>query len=94
MGLPQKESTKILVDNKSTVALAKNPIFDDQSKHIDTRYHYIIECVARKVVQLEYVKSHDHVANIFTKPLNQKDFIKLRSLIGVRKSSLSGSVEI
>ena len=62
------------MDNKSAIALAKNPVFYDRSKHIDTRYHYIKECIMRKDVQLKYVKSHDQVADIFTKPLNQKDF--------------------
>ena len=65
------------------MALAKNPVFHDQSKHIDTRYHYIRECITRKDVQVEYVKSHDQVADIFTKPLKHEDFIRLRSLIGM-----------
>ncbi|CAM8951267.1 unnamed protein product [Rhodiola kirilowii] len=33
------------VDNKSTISLCKNPVFHDRSKHIDTRYHFIRECV-------------------------------------------------
>ena len=94
MSVPQKESTKIFVDNKATIALAKNPIFHDRSKYIDTRNHYIRECITRKDVQLEYVKSHDQVVDIFTKPLKQEYFIKLRSLIGVTKSSLRGGAEI
>jgi transposase-like protein len=53
----QAEATKIFVDNKSALALAKNPIFHDQSKHIDTRYHFIRKCIARKEVQLEFMKS-------------------------------------
>ena len=55
----QAEATEIFVDNKSALTLAKNPIFHDQSKHIDTRYHFIRECIARKEVQLEFVKSQD-----------------------------------
>ena len=90
LSLPQEEPTKIYMDNKSAIALAKNPVFHDRRKHIDTRYHYIRECIARKDVQLEYVKSHDQVVYIFTKPLKQKDFTKLRRLIGVMKSSLRG----
>ncbi|XP_044473188.1 receptor-like protein 43 [Mangifera indica] len=35
--LPQKEATEICIDNKSAQALAKNPVFHDHSKHIDTR---------------------------------------------------------
>ncbi|PON76175.1 hypothetical protein PanWU01x14_035930 [Parasponia andersonii] len=55
LNIPQKEPTEICIDNKSVIALAKNPVFHDRSKHIDTRYHYIRECVANKEVQLEYV---------------------------------------
>jgi hypothetical protein len=93
LNMPQKEPTKIFVDNKSAIALAKNPVFHDRSKHIDTRYHYIRECVANNNVKLEYVKTHDQAADIFTKPLKREDFVKLRYLLGVAKSSLRGGVE-
>ena len=89
----QAEATEIFVDNKSALALAKNPVFHDRSKHIDTRYHFIRECIARKEVQLEFVKSQDQVADIFTKPLKYDTFYKLRALLGViRKPSLRGDV--
>ena len=68
------------MDNKSTIALRKNLVFHDQIKYIDTHYNYIRECIARKDVHAEYVKSQDQEADIFTKLLKQEDFIKLRSL--------------
>lgn len=46
---------------------------------IDTRYHFIRECIAKMEVELKYVKSHDQVADIFTKSLKFKDFQRLRS---------------
>ena len=92
IGLTQEEPTKVCVDNKSAIALAKNPVFHDRSKHIDVRYHYIRECVARKDVQVEYVKSQDQVADILTKPLTSEDFRRLRNLLGVTRSSLRGGV--
>lgn len=82
------------MDNKSVIALAKNPVYHDRSKHIDMRYHYIRECITRKDVHLKYMKTHDQVTDIFTKPLKKEDFIRLRSLIGVTKPSLRGGVEI
>ncbi|KAE8657590.1 hypothetical protein F3Y22_tig00116989pilonHSYRG00496 [Hibiscus syriacus] len=88
IGLIQEEPTKVCVDNKSAIALAKNPVFHDRSKHIDIRYHYIRECVARKDVEVEYVKSQDQVVDIFTKPLTSEDFLRLRNLLGVTRSSL------
>lgn len=85
ISLIQEEPTNICVDNKSAIALAKNPVFHDRSKHIDTRYHYICECVARKDVQLEFVRSQDQIADIFTKPLKFEDFARLRNLLGLVK---------
>lgn len=79
---------------KSTIALAKNRVCHNQSKHTDTYYHYIRECIKRKDVPLEYVKTHDQVVEIFTKPLNKVDFTRLRDLLGRTKSSLRGDVEI
>ena len=92
LSLAQEEPTEICVDNKSAIALSKNPVFHDRSKHIDTRYHFIRECIARKEVQIKYVKSQDQAADIFTKPLKQEDFVKFRSLLGVTGSSLRGGV--
>ncbi|PON82251.1 hypothetical protein TorRG33x02_219530, partial [Trema orientale] len=57
--IPQNEPTEICIDNKSAIALVKNSVFHDRSKHIDTRYHYIRECVTKKDVQLKYVKTQD-----------------------------------
>ena len=42
-GLKQKQqgSTTIYCDNISAIALSKNSVFHQKSKHIDTRYHFI-----------------------------------------------------
>ncbi|KAH9768833.1 hypothetical protein KPL71_011754 [Citrus sinensis] len=92
LSLAQEEPTEICVDNKSAIALSKNPVFHDRSKHVDTRYHFIRECITRKEVQIKYVKSQDQAADIFTKPLKQEDFVRFRSLLGVTGSSLRGGV--
>ena len=34
----------LMVDNQSAIALAKNPVHHDRSKHIDTKYHFIRDC--------------------------------------------------
>lgn len=83
--MPQNESTEVLVDNKSTIALAKNPVFHERSKHIDTKYHFIRECIERREVELNYVKSQDQISDIFTKPLKSDAFNKFRSLLGIIK---------
>ncbi|KAL4018293.1 hypothetical protein IC575_021884 [Cucumis melo] len=83
VGILQEDPTVIHIDNKSTIALAKNPVFHDRSKHIDTRFHFIRDCISRKEVQVEYVNTEDQIADIFTKPLKVNVFNNLRTLLGV-----------
>ena len=82
-GILQDDPTVIHVDNKSTISLAKNYVFHDCRKHIDTRFHFIRDCISRKEVQVEYVKTEDQIADIFTKPLKVNVFNNLRTLLGV-----------
>ncbi|KAL0457722.1 UNVERIFIED_CONTAM: Retrovirus-related Pol polyprotein from transposon TNT 1-94 [Sesamum latifolium] len=90
----QDGATKIMVENKSTIALAKNPVFHDRSKHIDVRFHFIRDCVANKEIEMEYVKTLDQVADIFIKALKKDRFQQLRGMIGVvKESSLERGVE-
>jgi hypothetical protein len=37
----EPEVVELKVDNKSALALARNPIYHERSKHIDLRYHVI-----------------------------------------------------
>jgi hypothetical protein len=38
-------AVELRVDSKSALALAKNPIFHERSKHIRMRYHFIRGCL-------------------------------------------------
>nr|GEX95606.1 ribonuclease H-like domain, reverse transcriptase, RNA-dependent DNA polymerase [Tanacetum cinerariifolium] len=51
----QEEKVIIKVDNKSPIALIKNLVFHRRSKHIDTKYHFIRECVEREDIQVKFV---------------------------------------
>jgi hypothetical protein len=47
------DSTVIYCDNQSCIKLSINPVFYDRSKHIDIRYHHLIDCVQRKIMLLQ-----------------------------------------
>jgi hypothetical protein len=64
---PEKFSLKM--DNESTIALAKNPIHHDISKHIDTKYHYIRSCVEDGKADVEHIGTNDQLADLLTKAL-------------------------
>jgi hypothetical protein len=47
----------LMVDNKSAIALAKNPILHERSKHIDTKFHYIRDCIEEGKIKVGYVET-------------------------------------
>ncbi|XP_062186764.1 uncharacterized protein LOC133890395 [Phragmites australis] len=71
------------VDSMSTIALIKNPVFHDRSKHIDTRFYFIRECVDRGKIILGYTRTEDQLADILTKPLGSVKFMEQCAKIGV-----------
>jgi len=92
--LNQEQSTKIYIDNKSAIALAKNLIFHEKSQHIDTRYHFIQVTIKENKVELISVKIQDQLADIFTKPLKHEVFSVIRSQLGMVTLGLRGILRI
>jgi len=83
LGFPQENPTEIYIDNRSAITLAKNPVYHERSKHIDTRHHFIQEHVNNNEVELISCKTNDQVADIFTKPLKEETFIRLKLMFGM-----------
>lgn len=44
-------------------------MYHKRSKHIDVRFHFIREAVANNLVKIEYLKTSDMPADMFTKSL-------------------------
>lgn len=63
-------TARIGVDNQGCIALAKNPVHQQRSKHIDVRYHFLRNVVSDRVVELYYVPSKENVADVLTKPVS------------------------
>ena len=61
-------------DNQGALALARNPVHHKLTKHIDVKYHFIREQLAKKVLNLVYCPSQKNVADIMTKPLGRPQF--------------------
>jgi hypothetical protein len=86
----EMDPTIIHYDNQSYVKLSENPLFHDRSKHIEIEYHYIRDMVQRKVVHLQYLPTHEQIADIFTKLLAKTKFEYFRERLGlVENASLA-----
>ena len=74
-------STTIWCDNTSAIAQSKNPVKANATRHVRIRYHYLRDLSESNIVRLQYVKTIDQLADIFTKPLDPKTFLRLRDFI-------------
>ena len=65
-------------DNMSAISVSNNPILHSNTKHIPIKYHFLREKVTNRVVQLNFISSIEHTADIFTKLLSNTQFEYLR----------------
>ena len=79
----ETQKFSLLIDNQSAIELAKNPVFHDRSKHIDTRYHYIRDCIEKNIVDVNHAGTDEQVADILMKPLGRIKFVEFRLKLGV-----------
>lgn len=85
----EKRAVTLFVDNNSAIALMKNPVFHGRSKHIDTKYHFIRECVERGQIIVRRVCTEVQRADALTKPLPACMLATMRHLMGVRDLSFN-----
>ena len=82
----------IFNDNAGTVAISKNPVHHDKTKHIALRHHYIREKVEDNTISLNHVPSASNIADLLTKSLPRETFDRLRELLGLGYRSDQGEV--
>jgi hypothetical protein len=76
----------LLCDNESAICMADNPVEHSRTKHIDIRYHFLRNHQQKWDIEIAYVSTHNQLADIFTKPLDEKTFSKLRNELNILDS--------
>lgn len=71
--------TTIYEDNQSCIKVAEEPRDHRRMKHIDVKYNFIRESIANGDFKLKYIRTEEQLADIMTKGLNQKLFVKHRA---------------
>ena len=78
--------TELKEDDQGAIAIAKNPITHNRTKHIDIRYHFVRENVRDNVVNITYCPFVSMIADILTKVIMPRvKFEQFRTAIGVVK---------
>ena len=79
----QPGMTIIYCDNMSTIKLSKNLVLHGRSKHIDVWFHCLHDLCKEGTIELNICRSDEQIADLFTKPLKQPLFEKLRRKMGM-----------
>jgi hypothetical protein len=73
----------LLCDNESAIKIAYNSCEHSRIKHIDIQDHFLRDHASKGDIVISHVETNDQLANIFTKPLDEKRFRELRSELNV-----------
>jgi hypothetical protein len=76
----------LLCDNESAIRMADNLVEHSHTKHIDIWYHFLRDHQQKGDIEIAYVSTHNQLADIFTKPLDEKTFSKLRIELNILDS--------
>jgi hypothetical protein len=76
----------LLCDSESAIRLADNPVEHSRTKHIDIRHHFLRDHQQRGDIDIFHISTENQLADIFTKPLDEKRFCRLRSELNVLDS--------
>jgi hypothetical protein len=74
-------ASQLWVDNQGTIEVAKHGVKSERTKHIDIRYHHITDCIEKKMVKVDWVKTSEQQADIMTKALALPQFEPLKETI-------------
>jgi hypothetical protein len=67
----------LLCDNESSLKIAYNPCEHSKTKHIDIQHYFLRDHTIKRDIFISHVGTSDPLANIFTKPLDERRFHKL-----------------
>jgi hypothetical protein len=76
----------LLCDNESAIRLADNPVEHNRTKHTDIWHHFLRDHQQKGDIDIYHIRTENQLVDIFTKPLDEKTFCRLRSELNVLDS--------
>ena len=65
----QDNPSSLFCDNQGSITCTHDPQHHSRMKHIDLRYHFICDCVQKRLIDCIHVSSAENMADLLTKPL-------------------------
>ena len=79
LGLVMDGRSLVYCDNQPAIAVSKNGIKSERTKHVDVKYHFVTEMINNKTIEVKYLQTDKQQADILTKPLDKSKFEAFRS---------------
>ncbi|GKE04360.1 putative ribonuclease H-like domain-containing protein, partial [Tanacetum coccineum] len=79
-------TTKIHIDNESTISVIKNPVAHSRTKHIEIRFHFIRDCYDKRLIEVIKIHTDYNVADLLTKRFDVTRFNFL--VVSIRMTSM------
>lgn len=73
----------VYCDNQSAITLATTDNYHVHTKHLDNRYYFIRDLIAKDVIKLTYCPTEDMLADMFTKALPKWKVVAHNSALGL-----------
>ncbi|CAH9135713.1 unnamed protein product [Cuscuta epithymum] len=88
--LEQKNATVMFCDSKAAIAIIKNPVLHDRTKHFKIKFHSVRQLQNEGDIDLQFCSSEEQTADILTKILPKHRFDVLCERLGMRRLSSMG----
>ena len=67
--LQPPQPPRLLLDNEAAIAMASANVLTNSNRHFLVKYHYLHELISENRLRIEFVSTHDQLADGLTKPL-------------------------
>jgi hypothetical protein len=82
-----RNKVPLYYDNESAIKISLNPVQHSRTKHIQIHHQFLCDHVQKEDIDIIHVSTEEQLADIFTKPLDEKRFCKLWCELNILESS-------
>jgi hypothetical protein len=94
LGVPQEAGTPLWVDNQAAIHWSKDPVHHRKSKHVEVRYWYVRDQVAKGFIDMRKVDSAENTADPLTKAVDRPTFLYLFERIMYKRPENAGPLKL
>ncbi|KAJ2982478.1 hypothetical protein NUW54_g10750 [Trametes sanguinea] len=82
-GFDVSAASRLRIDNLSALSVAKNPEHHGRMKHLDLRFYWLRDEVAKGRIAIEHLRTSDMPADILTKSLAKPKVLEMVKMLGL-----------